>query len=80
MITYSCINMTFEEAYNALANGEPMNAHLMAYVDGATNLSCAVIFVGTVLNNVPCIAIKEPTTQLDLFWTADGVSTTRPGT
>ena len=79
-VTYSCINMTFKEAYDALANGEPMTAHLMAYVGVAANLSCLVTFAGTELNNIPCISIKEPNTQLSLFWTVDGVSTTRPGT
>ena len=79
-VTYECINMTFEEAYNALANGEPMTAHLMANVDGAANLPCVVIFAGTELNNIPCIGIKEPNTQLSLFWTSAGFSTTEPGT
>lgn len=79
-VTYSCINMTFEEAYDALANGEPMNALMMANVDGPTNLSCVVIFEGTGLNNVPCIGIIEPNTQLSLFWTSAGFSTTEPGT
>ena len=79
-VTYECINMTFEEAYDALANGEPMDAHLMASIDGATNLPCVVIFAGTELNNIPCIGIKEPNTQLGLFWTSAGFSTTRPGT
>ena len=79
-VTYSCINMTFKEAYDALANGEPMTAHLMAYAGVAANLSCLVTFAGTEINNIPCISIKEPNTQLSLFWTVDGVSTTRPGT
>ena len=79
-VTYSCINMTFKEAYDALANGEPMTAHLMANVAGPMNLSCVVIFEGTELNNVQCISIKEPNTRLSLFWTPDGISTTKPGT
>ena len=79
-VTYSCINMAFKEAYDAMANGETMGAHLMANVDGPTNLSCLVIFEGTELNNVPCIGIIEPNTQLNLFWTPDGISTTEPGT
>lgn len=56
-VTYSCINMTFAEAYEALANGEPMNTHLMIVVEGATNISGAVSFMGTEFNNVPCIGI-----------------------
>lgn len=78
--TYECINMTFEEAYEALANGEPMNAHLMMFVEGAMNLPGNVSFAGTRINNVPSIGIISPTFNITLYWTADGISTTKPGT
>ena len=78
-ITYSCINMTFEEAYDALANGEPMTAHLMLVGDGVVNTTGIVSFVGTIFNNVPCIIIIENLASLNLYWTADGLSTTKPG-
>lgn len=77
--TYSCINMAFAEAYEALTNGEPVNAHLMIADEGAMNTSCAVYFLGTVAYNVPCIAIACPNLNIALFWTADGISTTEPG-
>lgn len=77
-VTYSCINMTFEEAYEALANGEPMTAHLMASGEYAMNMPGIVSFTGTASNNVQCIVI-EPLIGSALFWTSDGISTTQPG-
>lgn len=77
-VTYSCINMTFEEAYEALANGEPMNVHLMSVTNNYLyNSHCALIFLGMSINNVPFIGIDAA--QNPLFWTADGISTTEPG-
>lgn len=78
-VTYSCINMAFAEAYEALTNGDPMNAHLMVDFEGATNLPGIVTFAGTMINNVPFIVIGEKFTSLTLYWTADGISTTLPG-
>lgn len=78
-ITYSCINMTFEEAYEAMANGEPMDALMMNVENGYIfNEHSAVIFLGMSINNVPCIGIDANPKQL--FWTSDGFSTTAPGT
>ena len=37
---------------------------------------CVVFFLGTLINNVPCIGIDAKTKQL--FWTADVISTTEP--
>ena len=79
VITYSCINMTFEEAYDALANGEPMTAHFMVDVNGAMNIPGVVWFLGTMSNNVPCILILAVKGNLELYWTSDGISTTEPG-
>ena len=78
--TYECINMTFEEAYNALANGEPMNAHLMPSGNTAMNIPCAVFFLGTMINSAPCIGIYATSGSFRFYWTADGISTTEPGT
>lgn len=78
-VTYECINMAFEEAYDALANGENMNAHLMLGLNSPANLPGIIEFIGTKINNVPCIAIDENFSSLTLFWTADGISTTEPG-
>lgn len=79
VITYSCINMTFEEAYEAMANGEPMNALMMAVENGYNfNGHFVVLFFGMSINNVPCIGIEAK--PKPLFWTSDGFSTTGPGT
>lgn len=77
-ITYSCINMTFEEAYEAMANGEPMTALMMAVKNGYIfNVHFNVIFFGISINNVPCIGIEAKPNPL--YWTADGISTKEPG-
>ena len=79
VITYSCINMTFEEAYDALANGEPMTALMMNVQNSYIfNEYFAVVFFGMSINNVPCIGIE--TSPQPLYWTPDGISTTEPGT
>lgn len=76
-ITYSCINMTFEEAYEAMANGEPMTALMMAAGNGSIfNEYSTVYFLGMSINNVPCIGIDAKLKPL--YWTADGLSTTKP--
>lgn len=78
-VTYSCINMTFEEAYNALANGEPMTALLMNIQNSHIfNEHFAVVFFGMSINNVPCIGIGS--SPKPLYWTSAGFSTTEPGT
>ena len=71
--------MTFEEAYDAMAKGEPMTALMMATANNRIyNGHCVVFFVGTQINNVPCIGIQEPAGGKRLFWTSDGISTTEP--
>lgn len=79
--TYECINMTFEEAYETMANGEPLSAIGMLTVDVATNLQGEVMFAGTIIG-VPCIVIMfilDSSTVIRLYWTADGLSTSQPG-
>lgn len=78
--TYECINMPFEEAYEALANGELMAAHLMVVGQGAMNMPGVVLFLGTEINNAPCVSIGSEGSSFVLYWTADGISTTVPGT
>lgn len=80
--TYECINMTFEEAYETMANGEPLNAVGMLTGEGAMNLQGAVIFAGTAAFGVPCIMVGftfGSSTIAQLYWTADGLSTSSPG-
>lgn len=76
--TYECLNMTFEEAYETMANGEPLQVVLMMAVDGAFIIDAFVVFLGISMG-APCIGVVNTTTQTQLFWTADGISTEQPG-
>lgn len=78
--TFECINMTFDEAYQTMASGEPLQVLGMVTAEGATNVTGAA-FLGTVMG-VPCIMMMfaaASTTIALLYWTADGLSTTQPG-
>lgn len=76
--TYSCINMTFEEAHQTMANGEPLQAIIMFVMDGqplctqGIFVSLSDVILGTPLISILC------TEGLRYFWTADGISTTPP--
>ena len=84
-VTYECINMTFEEAYQTMAMGEPLSCVLMISGEGAMNVSGTSAFVGSAMVGVPCIllffsliiggTIGESYT---FYWTADGISTEAP--
>lgn len=74
--TYECINMTFEEAYETMAKGEPLNIVGMLSNNVAANMQGSVIFAGATRFGVPCLVVEfEKNT---LFWTADGLSTSEP--
>lgn len=78
--TYECTNMTFEEAYQLMASGEPLQVLGMFTTEGATNVTGAA-FLGTPMG-VPCITMMfaaASTTIALLYWTADGLSTSAPG-
>ena len=76
--TYSCINMTFEEAYSTLASGEVLKAILMGGMEGPFIHDMGVFFVGIARFGVPCIVLTDPMIQVTLFWTPDGISTEQP--
>ena len=76
--TYSCINMTFEEAYATVMSGEVLKVVFMdakmgpMILDGFVELPAAnVLSVGYILGPV----LQSP----PLYWTADGISTEEPG-
>ena len=76
-VTYECVNMAFEEAYETMAKGEPLNVvGMLATGDGAANMQGSVIFSGATIFGVPCLVVIFERTVL--FWTADGLSTSRP--
>ena len=80
-VTYECLNMTFEEAYETMANGEPLMVIGMISTEGGTCPYGELTFAGTIMN-VPCIIIifyiNSTSSDLRLYWTADGLSTSRP--
>ena len=81
VLTYECINMTFEEAYETMASGGILNTIGMFSGEGAMNVQGAATFAGTMLG-VPCIIISFTFMSnmiAELFWTADGLSTSSPG-
>ena len=77
--TYECINMSFEEAYETMAKGEPLNVVGMLSGEGGANMQGLVVFTGTA-TGVPCLMVLfKPTSRtIALYWTADGLSTSQP--
>lgn len=77
-ITYSCINMTFEEAHQAMANGEPLQAIIMFVSEGVPLCHQAMfVYLADAKAGVPTIAIVG-VQEFRYFWTADGISDTPP--
>lgn len=76
-VTYTCLNMTFEEAYQTMASGEPLQAVLMSVGEGCVTIPCMVIFAGLLIGT-PCLGINSCDTTVILYWTADGLSTKAP--
>ena len=78
--TYSCINMTFEEAHQTMSNGEPLQAIIMLIADGMPScLQATFVSLADAAARVPTIAIIC-LQEFRYFWTADGISTTPPST
>ena len=74
--TYECINMTFDEAYQIIANGEPLQVHFMGSIDGIPYNACCMVYLVTTVYGVPCLEIGVYIGSL--FWTANGFSTEEP--
>lgn len=75
--TYSCTNMTFEEAYETMASGEPIVAVALRVSSG---IPCCgylhLLFCGTsIFEGIPVLALFEDLSDSDpaLYWTADGI-------
>lgn len=80
VVTYECINMTFEEAYETMLNGDPLMVVGMLIGEGAMNIQGLTAFPGTEMG-VPCIALRfmiGSSAIVTLYWTADGLSTSAP--
>jgi hypothetical protein len=84
-ITCECINMTFEEAYQTMASGEPLNCTLMACFNPMPiNVSGLCVFAG-ILFGQPIIMLSfsiipdvDDIEVIKLYWTEDGLSTEMP--
>ena len=77
--TYECINMTFEEAYETMTKGEPLNVvGMLTGTHGVSNTKGIVSFTGTATFGVPCLVVIFGNPVPELFWTADGLSTSEP--
>lgn len=81
-ITYSCLNMTFEEARETFLRGEPMAAVVLMTV-GNTAVQASYLridYVGKLFDGeMPVIVVYRLEPECYLFWTPDGISTTQPG-
>lgn len=79
--SFSCLNMTFEEAYETMAAGEPLDAKTMIVYEAPMVISAqAVLFAGVAMTGSPMIAFMGNIDgeSMMLFWTADGISTEPP--
>ena len=77
--TYSCINMTFEEAHQTMSNGEPLQAVVMLVLEGVPLcLQAILVSLADAMVGAPTISIIWVQEGFRYFWTADGISTTPP--
>lgn len=83
-VTYSCINMTFEEAEQCMTSGTPINFELYTGVDGVilmTNSNRVGLMDSSLSGSISFITLLftvSSITKLTLYWTAEGISTTSP--
>lgn len=80
-VTYECTNMTFEEAYEIMANGGILNVIGMLTPETPAIVPGVVLFAGTGVFGVPCIIINFIIgfdAAMTLFWTSDGISMSEP--
>ena len=76
--TYSCRNMTFEEAYEALTTGVLINVKLFDYYSGDGIGLIDLIPFAAIDGNVQFIALQNLASKPTLYWTSSGISTTDP--
>ena len=76
--TYSCKNMTFEEAYEALTTGVPINVKLFDYYSGEGIGLIDLVPLAAIVGNVQFITLQYLALKLTLYWTSSGISTTNP--
>jgi hypothetical protein len=74
---HTCLNMTFQEAYDLMQSGEPLMGLMMDHYNGAACMPMAMIFAGIEGFTEPCIVIDGY--NLTYFWTSTGIWTSPPG-
>jgi hypothetical protein len=74
---YTCLNMTFQEAYDLMRSGEPLMGLMMDFYNGAACMPMAMVFVGIEAFTEPCIVIDGYGSSY--FWTSTGIWTSPPG-
>lgn len=81
---FTCLNMTFEEAYEIISNGEILDAVGMLindiYYEGSLIPVITPSYETLLLDNVvglPCICFSFST--INLYWTQNGLSRYEPG-
>lgn len=77
-ISYSCINMTFEEAFTTLVSGEVLKATLMDAQEGVPFICDLIVNFLGMLPGEPCIQLFNPFVEIGLYWTLNGISTEAP--
>lgn len=79
-VTYSCVNMTFGDAYALMASGAPLAAQFMLADGAALCMPGMAVYHGTATYDEPCIAVGDVANIVGtLYWTASGLSKTEPG-
>lgn len=80
-ITFSCTNMTFEEAYSTMAAGEPLAVLFMVNGGGASCVYGATTFAGTALSD-PGILLSSEDKIFNgdevAFWGTEGIHNLPP--
>ena len=78
-VTFSCVNMTYEEARAVVDSGDVLNAIIMFIGDGCMIVPAwAVAFAPEADYITLIIAMGSDT--MPFYWTVDGISTTEPTT
>lgn len=77
--SYTCTNMTFDEAVSVIMSGEPLNATMFAFME-TTFAGINALEMYYVASGTPCIqfVFRWNGGDMPIFWTADGISFTDP--
>lgn len=80
-LTLECLNMTFEEARQIMASGEPLVALLQVVAGYAMSVYAEITWVDDYYS-VPCLVISQYANWYEdsiwVYWTADGLSSDSP--